>query len=198
MNQQTWIQSLRAANPGWTEWRELIEFAQSLEMVEFENEYLGAFLTSGSTEQDAGDTWPGCLTVKVLPMETQFPAWLPKYVRPLVGLKASEYCMEGGYANAFDGRPSQPGHAFFGPILDAELGHPLIPIPTDCFPFQRNSSGALFHITKKLEILTPDASQGKFLLLDDLETFTKKSIRCVLEGRDWYESYWDRKFDIID
>lgn len=198
MNQQTWLQSLQQANPGWPEWRELIEFAQSLEMVEFESEYLGEFLTSGSTEEDASDSWQGCLTVNVLPTEIQFPAWLPKYVRPLVGLKASEYCREGGYANYFCNEPTMPGQVFTMGAPDAELGYPEIPLPKACFPFQMNSNGALFHLTKNLEIITPDASQEKFLVLDDLETFTKKNIRYVLDGRDWYKAYWDRKFDIMD
>jgi hypothetical protein len=181
------VDRLERTDPGWPEWNQLIDLARSLTLQFVADEYLGNFVTAGSR-----------LTFAVPAEQSTSPAWLPPYVRALVGLKAAEYAVEGGFGDAFTGETTQEGFAFAGHVPDEQLGYPVISVPSACFHFQRNESGALFHVNSRLEILFPDASRCEFRVLDTLEAFTQKNIRMALEGRPWFRAYAQIDADILD
>lgn len=194
----TFVSRLTAADPGWPEWARLVELAESLPLSVIEDEYLGSYLTVCPSDPDSPDSGPGRLTLAAPREDGFWPGWLPAYVAALSGLKAADYSLSGGYADAFTGEPTKPGYAFAGGVPDEQLGFPVLPVPPECYPFQYNASGALFHITSSLEVLYPDASRGRFVVLDPLEAFTRKNIQQALAERLWFHAYQGLDADIPD
>src|SRR5262245_60240650 len=92
---------LSAVNPGWVEWGKLITLVNSLSFEQVESEYLGRFYTSSRpltfADPAGGRTWP---------------SWLPTYVQALVGMKADDWEMAGGYADSFDNELAVKGAVF--------------------------------------------------------------------------------------
>jgi hypothetical protein len=181
------IDRLTAANPGWPEWTELITLVMSLSFKKVNDEHLGTFFTSDHplVFSDPGD-------------RSRWPTWLPTYVPALFGMKADDWEMAGGYADSFGNELAVKGAIFSPAGNDDELGYPLIDVPQDMYTFQSNSSGALFFINKKLEVLYPNSDDECFEKLDTLEEFTKSNIRQALEGAPWFEAYGDLKGSLLD
>lgn len=181
------IDRLTAANPGWREWGKLITLVKSLSFEEVIDEHLGTFYTSDRplvfSDPTARNPWP---------------AWLPRYVPALFGLKSDDWEMAGGYADSFCNELAMKGAVFSPAGNDEDLGYPLIDVPPDLYPFQSNSSGAQFFINKKLLILYPNSEDKCFEPLDTLEEFTKKNIRQALAGETWFEAYTDLKGTLLD
>lgn len=186
MHQDALVRRLKEADPGWPEWKRLIDLVRSLSFSSISDEHLGTYLAAGDR-----------LTFAV-PPPILWPAWVPTYVPALFGMKAAEYEWAGGYAAAFDGRYSQAGKVFSCGPPDAELGFPPIPVPADCHPFQCNAKGALFHLDAKLKVRYPDARRGQMSVLDTLEAFTRKNLDEALGGRPWFRAYDGLQADLVD
>jgi hypothetical protein len=172
------VERLTNATPGWTDWRKLIALVKSLDFEQETDEHLGGFFTS---------THP--LVFSDLVRQPVWPAWLPAYVPALYGMKADDWEMAGGYADSFSNQLAAKGTIFSPAGNDEELGYPLIDVPKDVYNFQSNSSGALFFINKRLDVLYPNSDDECFKKLDTLETFTRKNIRQVLDGKLWFGAY---------
>ena len=91
--------------------------------------------------------------------------------------------MAGGYADSFRGRRLNQVGVFTDGVEDADLGYPFIEAPEGVYPFQTNSSGALFHVNRDLKILYPNMDTKSLGVLDSLEELTKKVIRESLRRR---------------
>lgn len=181
------IDRLRAANPGWREWGKLITLVKSLSFEEVIDEHLGTFYTSDRP-----------LVFSDPANQNPWPAWLPRYVPALFGLKADDWEMAGGYADSFCNELAVKGAVFSPAGNDEDLGYPLIDVPPDVYTFQSNSSGAQFFVNKKLVMLYPNSEGRCFETLDTLEEFTKKNIRQALAGETWFGAYTDLKGTLLD
>jgi hypothetical protein len=198
VEQSDLVARLTAAAPGWPEWAELVELVGTKSLSLIEDECLGSYLTSGANDPDTAEEGGGRLTFRIPRGEFVWPAWVPAYVPALWGLIAADYSLAGGYAGAFIGHPTEQGYAFAGGVGDEQLGFPILPVPPGCYPFQDNSSGALFHLSADLRVLYPDAQRGRFSVLDSLEAFTRTNVRQALAGRLWFEAYQGLDADILD
>lgn len=178
MKNNVLVQRLTSTHPGWDVWDQLISLVESLDFDFISNEYLGEYYTSGAR-----------LTFAVPSEQIAFPDWLPAYVPALYGMKADEWEMAGGYAQGFHGKPAAKGHAFSPAGNDQELGFPLIEIPEGVYDFQSNSSGAVFFINTRLQVLYPNAEEKRFEILDGFDEFTRKNIRQALAGQLWFGAY---------
>lgn len=187
MDKSVLLSSLRAGNTGWSEWQELVELVEKLEFEYVEIEYLGQFLAAGDR-----------LAFGVVPGDLEWPAWIPPYVRLLYGLKTGDLEMAGGYADAFMTEPTQPGSVFSQAGNDGDLGYPLLSVPPNVFPFQTNESGALFHLSRDLDVLYPDVDRESLSRLDGLASFTRVNIRQAILGKSWFCAYSDRELNIVD
>lgn len=172
------VDRLTAGNPGWREWDQLVALVKSLTFESVIDEHLGTFYTSDHP-----------LVFSDPDKQAPWPAWLPKYVPALFGLKADDWEMAGGFADSFCNELAVKGAVFSPAGNDEELGYPLINVPKDVYTFQSNNSGALFFINKKLEVLYPNSEEECFEKLETLEEFTKTNIRQALKGATWFEAY---------
>ena len=179
---------LESAHPGWDEYDALIKKIKSLKWKIINDEHLGRYFISHGVE----------LVFKLDVDNSKWPKWAPPYVFPLRGLIAYEYDLAGGYADWFTGEPSVSGSVFVGAVEDSVISYPYIEAPEGVYNFQANSSGALFHLSKTLNVLYPDIVSLQFEQLDTLESFTKNCISKSLEGEVWYSAYQDRGLQIFD
>jgi hypothetical protein len=180
MTKRQLIARLRAGDPGWVEYGQPVRLAQSLEFESVDDEFLGAYITAGER-----------LTFALPAKRQKWPRWIPPYVPALLGMKAADCESTGGFAATFDGTRSKPGALFSVLGNDEEQGLPLIKVPRDIYPFQENSSGALFHISSSGDVFYPNADTKTFQRLDALETFTKKNLVQAVKGEPWFDAYPD-------
>ncbi|HLP14461.1 MAG TPA: hypothetical protein VK177_21200 [Flavobacteriales bacterium] len=175
-HKQKLVDRLTHANPGWPEWDKLIALVQSLDFEYVVDEYTGNYFVSGNRlvfkeeNKEEPIDWPG---------------WMPGYVPALYGMNADDYECAGQYATDFDGIETGPETVFDTAGSDESD----MEIPGGTYPFQSNFQGNLFHITEQLEILFPNREENCLSKLDSLEEFTKKNIRAVLEGNQWFSIY---------
>jgi hypothetical protein len=181
------VDRLSVANPGWSEWGNLIALVKSLTFETIEDEHLGTFYSSD---------YP--LVFSDPAKRSSWPSWLPLYVPGLFGMKADDWEMAGGYADSFSNELAVKGAIFSPAGNDEQLGYPLIDVAQDVYYFQSNNSGALFFINKKLEILYPNSDNQCFEKLDVLEGFSRTNIRQALRGAPWFEAYGDLKGSLLD
>ena len=146
MNTSDLVTRLEAADPGWSEWAQLISSVKRDRFRHVQDEYLGSFFVSPR---------PLCFKIP----EDGWPAWLPPFATALCGLKATDYEMAGGFAEAFNGEPSRPGALFAQAGNDDALGYPLLPVPADTYPFQTTPGGSLVHLNRSLQLLYPDVDR---------------------------------------
>jgi hypothetical protein len=180
------ITRLASGDPGWPEWKEFVELVASLEFEYINDEFLGEYFISGNR-----------LTFAVS-NDVAWPDWLPKYVPALYSMKADDFDMAGGYVDSFDGSQTKTGGVFAHGGNDVEMGWPLIRVTEEAYPFQMNSSGALFHINRELNILHPDFKEECLKVLDSLETFTQKNIQQALKNETWFRAYDDLDATLVD
>lgn len=181
------IDRLTLANPGWPEWNDLIEVVKSLSFEVVTDEHLGTFYTADRplvfSDPASGPGWP---------------TWLPGYVPALFGLKADEWEMAGGYADAFSNSAAEKGAIFSAAGNDEDLGYPLLDVPPEVYAFQFASSGAQLFINKQLLILYPNPETESFEELATLEDFTRTNIRQALAGETWFEAYANLDRALLD
>jgi hypothetical protein len=170
------VSRLEAADPGWSEWAQLIAVVKHEQFTHVQNEYLGSYLVC-----------PRPLCFKIT--EHSWPAWIPAFATALCGLKATDYEMAGGFAEAFTGAPSRRGALFAQAGNDDALGYPLLSVPADTYPFQTTSGGSLVHLNRSLEVLYPNVDREALVVFDSLERFAIKNISAVLHGRCWLSAY---------
>jgi hypothetical protein len=170
------VSRLDAADPGWPEWSQLVAVVNKDRFEHIQDEYRGSFLVSAR---------PLCFRAS----DREWPAWLPAFVTALYGLKATDYEIAGGFAEAFTGEPTRRAAVFAQAGNDDALGYPLISVPAETYPFQTTLSGALFHLNRSLEVLYPDVDSEALVVLDSLEHFAIKNITAVLSGRPWLSAY---------
>jgi hypothetical protein len=187
MSKRNLTKRLKTAHPGWKEWDELLDLVSQLKFERVEDEFLGNHLVSGGRLTFAADFG-----------DVVFPEWMPPYVPALLGMKADDWEMSGGYAQAFDGRTAVKGQLFSPAGNDAQLGFPVFEVPKDVYPFQYTHSGGTVFINKKLQILFPDAEERKMARLDDLPAFTKNSIAQTVAGRPWTAAYGALSGKLLD
>ena len=188
MSRKELLDRLNAGHPGWSEYDSLLREVGAVDWEVVEEEYLGNYFVSPDSQ----------LCFSVPSSRVLWPDWLPTYVKALVGLKAEEPAMAGGYADSFRGQPSESGSVFTDGVEDADLGYPQIEAPEGVYPFQTNSSGALFHVNRELNILYPNMDTKSLDVLDSLEKLTKTVIRESLGGGEWYTAYHGRDLDVFD
>ena len=188
MSKKNLLDRLKAGYPGWGEYDSLLREAEAADWEIVEEEYLGRYYVSPSSQ----------LCFSVPSERVVWPDWVPPYVKALAGLKADEPAMAGGYADYFTGEPSESGSVFTGGVEDADLGYPFIEAPEGVFPFQSNTSGALFHLNRDLDVLYPNIDTRRLEVLDSLDDLTKKAIKQSLDGAEWYVAYHDRDLDVFD
>ena len=181
------IDRLTAANPGWEEWDKLVALVRSLDFERVTTDYMGNFLSAGDR-----------LCFSELGDDPVWPDWLPSYVPALFGMKADNWEMAGGYADAFCNTPAIKGSVFSPAGNDADLGYPPIDVPNDVYSFQSNASGAIVFVNTNLEVLYPNSDDECFEVLDSLEKFTRKNIRQALQGKPWFDAYRGLKGSLID
>ncbi len=187
MDKRRLIDNLETADPGWPIWAELIELVESLEFDLEQSPYLGVYLASGSR-----------LVFQVPAGGHRWPEWLPCYVPAVYGMKAADYPAAGGYADSFDGSPTEEGSVFASGGVNADLGFPEVSVPAGVYGFQSNSSGALFHLDTRLRVLYPHVESASLRVLDSLEEFTRKNIRQALENETWFRAYADLDATLMD
>lgn len=181
------LDRLKAADPGWDIWSELVGLVRSIDFEFIKSEYMGNFYSCGR-RMSFSDTRPNFV----------WPDWIPVYVPALYGMKADYWEHAGGYAGAFHNQPAQRG-AIFGPAgNDETLGYPLLDVPPDLYRFQLNLHGATFFINKSLNILYPNSDGRCFEELDSLEGFTRKNIQQTLDGKPWFSAYRNLKGTLLD
>ncbi|TWT39297.1 hypothetical protein [Blastopirellula retiformator] len=178
---------LRDSNPGWAEWHALLQLVESLTFQQINDEYLGTFFAAGDR-----------LCFSALDADRSFPAFVPAYVASLYGLKADEYEMAGGYAIELSHEPAIRGSLFSPLGNDADLGYPEIDPPPGTFPFLTTNTGASLFLTSNLQVVFPDAEKETFATLDDLKTFTRRSIQAAVENRNWTSFYEQQLGNLID
>lgn len=181
------LDRLMAANPGWHEWERLVSVVKTLSFDEVGDEFLGNFYASDRP-----------LVFSEPSTRAPWPTWLPRYVPALVGMKAADWEMAGGYADSFYNEPARRGAVFSPAGNDADMGYPLIDVPADVYCFQSNSSGAQFFVNKNLVMLYPNSEGKCFEALDTLEEFTKKNIRQAIAGKQWFAAYAGLKGTLLD
>lgn len=181
------VERLEGANPGWGEWGKLLALVKSLSFDKMVDEHLGTFYTSDHplVFADPGD-------------RPAWPSWIPAYVPALLGMKADDWEMAGGFADSFCNELAVQGAVFSPAGNDEELGYPLIDVPEEVYYFQSNNSGALFFINNNLEVLYPNSDDECFEKLDTLEEFTRKNIGQALKGETWFQAYPDLKGTLLD
>lgn len=167
---------LSSANPGWSEYAELMSFAESLDFCFEREQYVGDFISSGAR-----------LVFCAPDPKVDWPAWMPAYVPALHGMKADHCGMAGGYAWGFKNALAEYGRVFSQ--NDEELYLPLIEPPNETYYFQTNECGAWFFVSTRLEVSYPNSESRRFEVLDSLENFTKRSIRQTMADKRWFEAY---------
>ncbi|MEO1526645.1 MAG: hypothetical protein AAFX06_14510 [Planctomycetota bacterium] len=172
------------ADPGWPVWAELIRLVSSLEFESVSLEGLGQYVASG-TRLSFGV--PG-----------EMPAFIPPYVVALFGMSSDDPEMAGGFADAFDGAVAERGSLFSPAGNDSEMGCPVFDPPSETYPFQSNSSGAVFFLNRALEIVIPNPETFQFDRLDSLDDFAKSCIQSAVDNKDWFEAYSNRCRDLLD
>lgn len=181
MSKQELLDRLQEAHPGWDVYDRFLTLVESLDFESFELDHRGTFIASGIrlgfSEHD--------------PQRFAWPQWLPRYVPALVGMQADDCEMAGGFADSFSGEQAQRGSVFCYPGEDLELGYPIIDVPADTYPFQNNSHGATFFLSRELDILYPNSKDLRFEVLDSLDNFTKANIEQVLIDKGWFAAYSD-------
>ena len=187
MSNRALIKRLQSAHPGWKEWDELLALVKKLKFERIEDEFLGNFYVSG-----------GRLTFEAEQDEVEFPDWMPAYVPMLLGMKASDWEMAGGYAQAFDLRTAEKGKIFSPAGNDAALGYPVFDVPKGIYWFQSTPSGGSIFINRKLQILYPDAEERTMAKLDDLPSFTRHSIAQAVAGQPWTAAYGELAGKLLD
>ena len=176
-NKEELLNALVEADPGWDEWSELIALVETLDMKLVEEEYLGQYIAEGSR-----------LCFGPID-EYEWPDWIPSYVPAIRGMKADEPMMAGGYADVFDETCTVRGSVFVPGGVDTQIGFPEFDVPEGIYNFQCNSSGALFHVDKSLNVLAPNSKKKRLEVIDSLEVFTRKNIRQTLIGESWFKLY---------
>jgi hypothetical protein len=173
------LRRLRNSHPGWDVYDQLLSLVESLDFERIDDETTGTFIASGNRLVFAEHN----------PRSFDWPDWLPSFVPALYGMKADDYEMAGGFADAFSNVPAKRGSVFNHPYDDQELGYPLIEVPGGTHPFQRNSSGATFFLSQDLQVLYPNSADERFEVLDSLEDFTKTCIKQTLVDAGWFAAY---------
>jgi len=187
MSKRALLKRLRSAHPAWKEWDALLELVKELEFHRVEDEFLGNFYESG-----------GRLTFAADEGKAAFPDWLPSYVVALLGMKADDWQMAGGYAQAFDGRTASKGRIFSPAGNDEAMGFPVFDVPKETYWFQSTSGGGSIFINKKHHILFPDADERKMTKLDSLDSFTRSSIAQAVAGAPWTAAYPNLAGKLLD
>ena len=187
MSKRNLTKRLQAAHPGWKQWDELLELVKQLDFERIDDEFLGNHYVSG-----------GRLTFAADQGDVVFPDWMPAYVSALLGMKASEWEMAGGYPQAFDGRTTEKGKIFSPAGNDEAMGFPVFAVPNETYWFQSTPGGGSVFINKKLQILFPDAEDRKMAKLDDLQAFTKKSSAQTVASRPWTAAHGELSGKLLD
>ena len=177
MSKSAILKRLTEGHPGWVEWDELISLVRSLQFEVLSDDYLGIFYVSGSR-----------LVFREPPINQKWPVGMPLYVAALLGMKADNWEMSGGYGEAFDGSPARKGAIFSAAGNDELLGFPVLDVPEGVYCFQYNSFGAGFFINADLSVVYPNSEAKRLEVLDSLDIFTKKNLRQVLAGRVWFDA----------
>lgn len=185
--QDVLLRRLRDANPGWSEWNDLLALVESLKFQRVEQEYLGIFYAAGDR-----------LCFAEIESDATFPDFVPDYVNALYGLKPDEFENSGGYAIELSDQEAQRGNLFSPLGNDAALGYPEFDPPAGTFPFQATNTGASVFLTADLDVVAPDANQEAFVTLDTLEAFTRRSIQAALDNHNWTRFYQTQMRDLMD
>ena len=123
--------------------------------------------------------------------------WMPAYVPALYGMNASMPGYAGGYADYFTGEQPTIINLFNWPededmeeLDEADL--PDVDIPECTYAFLSNESGNVFFLTQRLEVLHANVMKQQLVVIDDLDTFTRKCIHQFIAGHNWFRAYDDQ------